>query len=233
MITVNALITSGQKETGIQVIMNAVRKGMDEMLNDLSTHGVINRENFQTILAQGGTFAPTLAYHLVTEAREMIMDLAQQAGRYLKVIGGNDEPIVIGRTTGLGFYSNTTAQVSIDHGFRNQDEKSRDKPTNEMPVRVLEVIKSGSHAQVFGGLGQDLNRLCLSRDQIVSFAVNHCRWFGIGNPGDKIDFLYRVNGEFCVARARMQSGLVEISWSRLSDTRGLLFCGQRIVIPKL
>ncbi len=229
----NALITSGQKETGIQVIMNAVRKGVDEMLNDLSTHGVINRENFQQVLAQGGTFAPALAYRLVTEARGMIMDLAKQAGRYLKVIGGDDESVVIGRTTGLGFNSNTTVQVSINHGFRNQDEKSRDRATNEMPVRVLEVIKSGAHAQVFGGLGQDLNRLCLSRDQIISFAVNHCRWFGIGNRGANIDFLYRVNGEFRVARARLQAGLVEIRWSRLSDVQGLLFCGQRIVIPKL
>jgi len=230
---VKALITSGQKETGIQVVMNAVRKGMEEMLNELSDHGVINRENFQQILAQGGTFAPTLAYHLVTEAREMIMDLAEQAGRYLKVIGGDDESVLIGRTTGLGFYPNTKVEVSIDQGFRDQDEEVRDRATNEMSVRVLEVIKTGAHTQVFGGLGQDLNRLCLSRDQIISFVVNHSRWFGIGNPGSKIDFLYNVQGQLRVARAHMQAGLVDIRWSRLSDVQGLLFCGQRIVVPKL
>ena len=229
MIIVNTLITSGQKESVIRVVVDAVRKGMDAVIDELSASGTINTANLQRVLAQGDV----LAGHLIAEAKAKMTELAEQIVGYLKLISGS-ETITIGETDG----TSTTADASdvftgwVDPDFVNYGTNVKGQPTKETPVQVFEMIKNGTFAQIFGGFGENLDRLCLSQDQIICFVKNHSEW--LRKDGYGTFFLFKENGECFVANVYWRGGRLGVYAYRLS--RGDVWSAERrhrVVVPQL
>ena len=207
-------ITSGQKEQVVRVVTDAVRKGMETTVNDLVKNGVIHTSNLQRVLAQGNA----LVEHLVTEAKTKMIELAEQIAGYLKLISG-DEKIIIGATDGQGTIAQAKDAFSgyIDPDFRNYKTDVKGQPTKETPVQVLEQIKDGTFAQIFGGFGENLDRLCLTQGQIIRFVKDNEKWLRADGYGTF--FLFKVNGEFFVADVRRYSDGLRVYVRRLSDDR--------------
>jgi hypothetical protein len=134
---------------------------------------------------------------------------------YLKSISGGTE-IIIGETDGM----DTIARASdvftcwIDSDFVNYGTNVKGQPTKETPVQVFEMIKNGTFAQIFGGFGENLDRLCLTQSQIIFFVKNHSKW--LRTDGYVTFFLFKENGEFFVARVGWCGGGLKVFASRLS-----------------
>ncbi len=229
MIIVNTLITSGQKESVIRVVVDAVRKGMDAVINELSASGTINTANLQRVLAQGDA----LAGHLIAEAKAKMTELAEQVVGYLKLISGS-EIITIGETYGKSTiaHAKDTFPGYIDSDFLNYGTDVQGQPTKEIPVQVFEMIKNGNFAQIFGGFGENLDRLCLTQSQIIRFVKDHTKW--LRTDGYGTFFLFKENGEFFVAGVSWSEGRLRVDASRLSDD-GVwnAWFRHRVVVPQL
>lgn len=77
------------------------------------------------------------------------------------------------------------------------------KPTVAIPVAIHEIVKDGNFATIFGDFSRDLDDLCFTQDQIVSFVENHPTRLRI--DGYATFFLFRVGGEYFVALADRRS----------------------------
>ncbi len=229
MITMKTLITSGQKEQVVRVAVDGVRKGLEEVVDGLVKTGAINPSNFQRVLAQGNA----LVAHLIAEAKTKMIELAEQVVGYLKLISGG-ESITIGATDGQGTIAEAkdTFPGWIDDDFVNYGTKVKGQPKKATKVQVYEMIKDGTYAQIFGGFGENLDRLCLSQDQIICFCRDQAKW--LRSDGYGTFFLFKVNGEFFVAYVFRYSDGLKVRVYRLS-------CGNvwdagyrhRVVVPQL
>jgi len=224
------LITSGQKEQVVRMAVDGVRKGVEEVVDSLVKTGAINPGNLQRVLAQGNA----LVAHLITCAKAKMIELAEQVVGYLKLISGGTE-IIISATDGKGTIARNGSDLFpgwLDNDFRNYGTDVKGGPTKETPVQVYELIKDGTSAQIFGGFGENLDRLCLSQDQIMGFVKDHGKW--LRTDGYATLFLFKVNGEFFVARVDRRSGGLRVYVRRLSygnvwDAE----YGRRVVVPQL
>jgi hypothetical protein len=224
-----SLITSGQKEQVVRVATDAFRKGMESAVDELVRTEAINTSNLQRVLAQGGT----LAKHLVAEAKKKMTELAEQVVGYLKLISG-DDVLTIGATDGKGTIAKAKDLFTgwIDSDFVNYGTDVKGKPTEEASAQVFEMIKDGTFAQIFGGFGENLDRLCLSQDQIISFVRNHTKWLRADGYGTF--FLFKVGDEFFVAYVYWNEVRLEVRAHRLSDDYAWLGGhGHRLVVPQL
>ena len=229
MMTMKKLITSGQKEQVVNVVMAAVRKGVEAVVELLAKAGTINVSNFQRILAQGNV----LSEHLVAEAKKKMTELAEQVVGYLKLISGG-ENIVIGPTDGKDIIAKAKDLFTgwIDPDFVNYGTNVECKPTKEVSVQVFEMIKDGTFAQIFGGFGENLDRLCLTQVQIIFFVRNHAKW--LRTDGYGTFFLFKVGGEFFVAGVRVGSDGLLVYVNRLAY--GHVWFAEfrlRVVVPQL
>jgi hypothetical protein len=77
----------------------------------------------------------------------------------------------------------------------------RGKSTATTNVSVHEMIKDATFAQMFGSLGSDLDKLCLSQHQIVEFCEKQAKW--LRADGYATFFLFREGDQFYVARVRV------------------------------
>ena len=85
----------------------------------------------------------------------------------------------------------------IDGNFK---EWNTDKPgiaTKEQTVDVHELVKDATFAQMFGSLGTDLDKLCLTQAQIINFCKKYPKW--LHQDGYAIFFLFKVEDQFFVA----------------------------------
>jgi hypothetical protein len=211
----NTSITSkkvaGQKEQVVRVVTDAVRKGMGMGVDKLSDSGVLNTSNLQRVLAQGDA----LASKLVATALDFIAELAENIIGYLKLISGA-ETITIGKTDGKGTIARAKDLFTgwLDSDFVNYGTDVKGKPTEEMPVRVYEMTKDGTFSQVFGGFGENLDRLCLSQDQIIRFVKDHKKW--LRTDGYATFFLFKVGTEYFVAFVRWRVGQLRVYAFRFS-----------------
>jgi len=222
----NSLITSGQKDQVVQVVVAAVRKGMEKMMEELTR--TLHASDLQRVLAQGDA----LAGHLITESKKKMIELAGQVVGYLRLISSGME-IIIGPTDG----QETIAQARglfkgwIDKYFV-ECIGIKDHPTKETSVQVFEMINSRTFGQIFGGFGENLDRLCFSQGQVVSFARNHSKWFRRYGPGTF--FLLKINGDYLVARVFWGTGNLDIvhfplSYNKFWEVEDT----PRVVVPKL
>ncbi len=223
------LITSGQKEQAVRVVVDGVRKGMEEVVDGLVKTGAISPANFQLVLAQGNT----LVAHLISEAKVKMIELAEQKVGYLKLISGGEE-IIISETDGEDIinYAKNIFPGFSDPDFANcQDNK--DQPTKEIKVRVFEQIRNGTSANIFGGFGENLDRLCLTRGQIIRFVECNSKWFGMRDCFTT-SFLFKKNGKYSVARVYNGGGMLKVFADSLSSDH---FCvakdHYRFVVPQL
>jgi hypothetical protein len=165
--------------------------------------------------------------------RGEMTELAEQVIGYLKLISGS-EIITIGETDGKSTiaHAEDTFRGYIDSDFVNYGTDVQGQSTKETKVQVFEMIKNGTFAQVFGGFGENIDRLCLSQSQIICFVKDHSRW--LRTDGYATFFLFKENGEYFVAGVHWDEGRLRVGAGRLSDDAVWSAEGRRrIVVPQL
>lgn len=119
----------------------------------------------------------------------------------------------------------------IDPDFKNWKLDTASKATEETAVQVHEIFKDSTFTQMFGSLVADLDKLCLTQHQIKSFCKNHPDW--LRKDGYGIFFLFKVGGNFFVARVDVDSDGLDVSIFGLEyvDVWGAGYL-RRLVVPK-
>lgn len=111
----------------------------------------------------------------------------------LRPVSGN-EHIVIDACDGTETFSNEDV---FEFGTVDDGKVLKDglvPPTKKILVRVYEIVKDGTFEELFGVIGVNVDRLCLTEHQIISFFKNckkwmhpnHCGTYFIFKSGDKI-----------------------------------------------
>ena len=194
-------ITSGQKSQGVTVITDATRKGSTSAIEELAQNGTLNGENMQRILGRGD--------HVAAKTQEfvkaLLAEMAENATDRLKLISGA-ETLTLDATDGQEILAEAGDRFNgyLDSDFRNWKTNVKGNPTEAQNVQVHEMTKDGTFKQIYGGLGTDLNALCLSQAQIIQFVKNHRKW--LRTDGYGTFFLFKVGEEFFVAFVRVGSG---------------------------
>ncbi len=220
----NKQVTSdGQVEAVMDVAVVAVKSAVQEVAKKIGKPGC------QRILAQGDKFAFDLTAFVIAK----MVELAEQIVGYLKIISGGTE-ISIRATDGEGTFVKEEKLFPgwFDSDFVNYNTNVKGQPTKETLIHVCEMIKTGTFAQIFGGFGENLDRLCLSQDQIICFCRDQAKW--LRSDGYGTFFLFKVNGEFFVARVFRRSAGLGVSVYRLSCDD--VWCAEyrhRVVVPQL
>jgi len=91
-----------------------------------------------------------------------------------------------------------------------------DKPghaTRETSVVVYEMVKNARFEQMFGSLGNDLDKLCLTQHQIKTFCGQHSNWLRTDRYATF--FLFKGNKEFLVAYVDVRFGCLSVHVYRL------------------
>ena len=221
-------ISSGQQEQCVTVIKDAARKAGETAIAELSASGVINSGNFQRVLEWGNKLAPAIQAFV----KEQIAALAENIAGCLKLISGA-ETLELEPTDGKETIAKAkdTFPGWIDGDFKNYDTDVKGKPTDKANVQVHEMIKDGTFAQIFGGLSDNLDSLCLTQAQIIQFVKKHSKW--LRTDGYGTFFLFKVNEEFFVADVSMYGGSLLAIVHRFSSD-GVWDAGlrYRVVVPQ-
>ncbi len=91
----------------------------------------------------------------------------------------------------------------IDSDFKKWGLDKAGVATEETQVQVYELVKD---AIMFGSIGTDLDKLCMTQHQIKQFCENHSNWLRADGYGTF--FLFRVEDQFFVAHVNvLSSGL--------------------------
>lgn len=157
-------ITSGQKEQCVTVIKDVARKGGEEAITELADSGTINESNFQRILGLGNKLAPKIKAFV----KEQLAELVENIAGYVRLISGA-VTLALEPTDGTETIAkaNEVFTWGIDGDFRNWGCDVKAEPTKKQNVVVHEMIKDGTFAQIFNGLGDNLNEL----DQFVKHGL--------------------------------------------------------------
>ncbi len=105
----------------------------------------------------------------------------------------------------------------IDADFKNLGLDKVGKATEETAVQAYEMAKDATFAKMFGSLGSDLNKLCLTQHQIKVFCENHSIWLRTG--GNANFFLFKENEQFFVAGVHTDSDGLNVCVYRFEDAR--------------
>ncbi|MDD4902792.1 MAG: hypothetical protein PHE24_06720 [Patescibacteria group bacterium] len=90
----------------------------------------------------------------------------------------------------------------IDNNFKNWDLDKASDATPETAVQAHELIENATFVKMFTSLISDLDKLCLTQDQIIRFCV---KYPGQLSQSGATFFLFKMNGEYFVARVRVRS----------------------------
>ena len=108
------------------------------------------------------------------------------------------------------------------------------RQTPKTAVAIYELVKDGTFAQIFGGFGENLRRLCLTESQIVAFCRDHPDLLRKG--GYDTFFLFEgEEGNFFVALVsvgvfgRLRVGVVSLGHGYVWRAK----FGHRFVVPQL
>lgn len=186
------MITSGQKEEGVNVITAAARKAGAEAIEELSSGGVLNAGNFQRgVLAQGDKIGAVVKAAVKTALAELAENIV---GRLKRLFA--DKTIELAKTDG----KETLAEASdvFKAGIYGAKKRGVCKATPKTLLAVYEMIKDGMFQQIFGGFGENLKRLCWTENQIIAFCRDHRDLLRTGGYGTF--FLFEgENGSLFVA----------------------------------
>ncbi|MHB1316866.1 MAG: hypothetical protein ACYCZW_03375 [Minisyncoccota bacterium] len=145
------------------------------------------------------------------------------------------EKILIPATTGKRTIAKAKAVFPgyIDGDFVNYGCDIEGASAPETQTDVYELVEDGNYRKIFGSFGVNLDLLCLTQDQIITWVENNRHW--LRTDGYGTFFLFKENGEFFVAHVSFDgAGALEVYVSQLSD--GLVwyaFSRHRIVFPQL
>ena len=221
-------VSAGQRDSVVRMFVDAFRKALEPEVDQVIEAETLNTTNLQRVLAQGGTAVKPV----VAMVKTMFAELAENIVGFLKLISGADK-ITIEATKGKGTIARADKVFTwIDDDFKNYGTDVRGEPTVATAVQVFEMTKDGTFAQIFGGFGENLDRLCLSQDQIVSFCRDQANW--LRTDGYGTFFLFKVKGEYFVAYVRRSVGGLGVYAFRLSfDFVWSAGCRHRVVVPQL
>lgn len=193
-------ITTGQEEQCVTVIKDAARKSAETAIAELKKNGTLNGENMQRILGRGD--------HVSAKTQEFITNLlaemAENATDRLKLISGA-ETLTLDPTDGTEVIAEVGSLFNgyLDSDFRNWKTNVKGNPTEAQNVQVHEMTKDGTFEQIYGGLGDNLDVVCLSQAQIIQFVKKHRKW--LRTDGYGTFFLFKVGDEFFVAGVSVHS----------------------------
>jgi len=120
----------------------------------------------------------------------------------------------------------------IDPDFKNWGLDQTGKSTEETQVQVHELVENVTFAKIFGFLGSDLDKLCLTQHQIKTFCEKHSNW--LRTDGYATHFLFKENNEFFVAGVRVLSDSLRVRVRRFEDDNVWnADYHHRVVVPQL
>jgi hypothetical protein len=175
------MITSGQREQTVQVVASAARKGgeeaANEVIDELVSSGDLNSTNLQRVLAQGDKLAANVAARAKAVVKKTINDILAGIVGCLKLISSG-EAISIGATDGTETPSESSDVFDgyIDGDFKNWGLDVPSAPSPKVAVEVYEMIEDADFKKMFGGFGENLDRLRFSWPQVKSFAKTNRKW---------------------------------------------------------
>lgn len=101
----------------------------------------------------------------------------------------------------------------IDPGFENWGTNKSGVATEDVAVQVNEMVKDATFAQMFGSLGTDLDKLCLTQHQVKKFCKKHANWLRADGYGTF--FLFKVEDEYFVVSVDVHSDGLVVGVNRL------------------
>ncbi|MFA5163382.1 MAG: hypothetical protein WC441_02520 [Patescibacteria group bacterium] len=120
----------------------------------------------------------------------------------------------------------------IDNDFENWNLKEAGQATTGTAVQVYEMAKDATFSQMFGSLGGDLDKLCLTQAQIKAFCRKHANW--LRQEGYGTFFLFKKGKDYFVACVRVfPVGLVVGVFRLGGDFVWGADCRHRVVVPQL
>ncbi len=120
----------------------------------------------------------------------------------------------------------------VDDDFKKWVTNKAGIATKEQTVDVHELVKDGTFAQMFGSLGTDLDKLCLTQAQIKNFCKKHPNW--LRKDGWATFFLFKVEDQFFVAYVLVYSDGLSVSVRSLEyDNVWRAAISHRVVTPQL
>lgn len=222
-------ITSGQKEQTANVVKDAARKATEESVAELEASGTLNGDNIQRI--QGD---PRLSARVKDFVKNLLAELAENISGIVKLISGA-ETLELDETDGKETIAKAkdTFPGYIDGDFKGWGCDVKSEPTKKTQVSVYEMIKDGTFAQIWNGMSNDLNSLCLTQSQIIQFVQKHRKW--LRTEGYGTFFLFKVRNEFLAADVSFDGyGRPGVGVDRFSS--GYVWDAgrrRRVVIPQL
>ena len=225
------MIASNRVETAVRMVVDAARKATEEAIAELERRKVLTDGNFQRVLAQGDKIAAAVKTTIATTLAE----LAENVVGRLRLISSGEKIVVT--ATGIETLAKAWDVFTghVDPDFENWDLDMPSDPTPETEVAVYEIEKNGTFAQLFGGFGENLDRLCFTQAQIKAFCRNPKSKNWIHPKGWATFFLFKRGDEYFVAGVyRCGDGRLGVGVFRFSyDYVWFAARRDRVVVPQL
>jgi len=135
--------------------------------------------------------------NLSYEQRQVLMGKQIEKEMILRIISGSEELKLDAVDGNQTIYNSKGVFTSIDSDFKNYGANTTGSATKETNVDVYEMVKDATFAQMFGSLGNDLDKLCLTQHQILNFISKHKNW--LRSDGYATFFLFKSGENFFVA----------------------------------
>ena len=161
-------------------------------------YGEWNRDQDEALLniLGGQAVAEKIIARKVRVTIEELEETLLESRSFLKLISGA-KTLELAETDGKATIAN--AKDTFPGGIYGLagDRNVSSQATEKTQVSVHEMIRDGTFAQIWNGLSDDLNSLCLTQSQIVQFVQKHRQW--LRTNGYATFFLFKVRDEFFVA----------------------------------
>jgi hypothetical protein len=195
-------VTAGQIESCVTLVTDATRKAAGTALRELAQNGLLTKQNVERIRGRGNEVVAAISQLM----KQIFADMAENISGCLKLISGA-ETLTIGETDGTATIAEASALFTgyLDSDFKNSGLDVKAKPTTSTNVAVYEMVKNGNFGQIFGGLSNNLDSLCLTQAQIIEFVKHHGKW--LRTDGYATLFLFKVDKEFFVASVHLNPDL--------------------------
>jgi hypothetical protein len=116
---------------------------------------------------------------------------------YLSLTSGNELLLIEPADGKETFAKARDVFTYVDSNFTRWGCNSPGKQTPQTAVRVYEMARDGTFAELFKSFHLEIVRLCLTQAQIINFVRRHPNWLKSGGNGTFL--LFEVEQEFFVA----------------------------------
>ncbi len=223
-------VSDGQIEACVALVTDATRKAAGAAIRELVRNGVLTKQNIERVRARGNE----VVAEITQIVKEKFAGIAENIVGIVRLISGA-ETLELEGTDGKETIAKAKSVFTgwVDPDFRGYGCDVESRPTKKTKITVHEMIKDGTFAQVFNGMSEDLNSLCLTQPQIIGFVKKHRKW--LRTDGYATLFLFKVDSEFFVAYVYLNGdGGLRVRVHRFSDDDVWAAESRlRIVVPQL